>query len=140
MLPVEDCSLQILHQVLVQSHLNSKEESTEVLPNVHVNFGVACFEGVEAIWQDMIRTCINLQHCLQVLQRKILPDSNMLTSVHINVTCKCVLGPLSFYMPQLTDLYQFIPSKLKSLCYVKSCALCILDSLPNRMQMYTPIS
>lgn len=54
MLPVEDCSLQILHQALVQSHLNrSKEESTEVLPDVHVNFEVAFFEGVEAIWQEL---------------------------------------------------------------------------------------
>lgn len=60
MLPAEDCSLQILHQALAQSHLNSKEEGTEVLPNVHVNFGVAFFEGVEAIWQEMIRTCITL--------------------------------------------------------------------------------
>lgn len=50
MLPVEDCSLQILHQALAHSHINrSKEESTEVLPDVHVNFEVACFEGVEAI-------------------------------------------------------------------------------------------
>lgn len=49
MLPVEDCSLEILHQILAQSHLNSKKESTEVLPDVHVRFGVACFEGAEAI-------------------------------------------------------------------------------------------
>jgi len=60
MLPVEDCSLQILHQTLAQSRLNSKEESTEVLPGVHVNFGVACFEEVKAIWQETIRTCINI--------------------------------------------------------------------------------
>lgn len=60
MLPVEDCSLQILHQALAQSHLNSKEQSTEVLHGAHVKFGVAYFEGVEAIWQEVIRTCINL--------------------------------------------------------------------------------
>lgn len=53
MLPVEDCSLQILHQALAQSHLNSKEECTKVLPDVRVNFEVACFEGVEAIWQEV---------------------------------------------------------------------------------------
>lgn len=53
MLHVEDCSLQILHQALAQSHLNSKEESTEVLPDVHVNFEVARFVGVEAIWQEV---------------------------------------------------------------------------------------
>lgn len=55
MLPVEDCSLQILHQTVALSHLNSKEESTEVLPNVQVNFGVASFEGVKVIWQEIIR-------------------------------------------------------------------------------------
>lgn len=82
MLPVEDCSLEILHQTLAQSHLNSKKESTEVLPDVHVRFGVACFEGAEAIWQEIIRTCINLYCCLQLLQRKILPGFNMLTSSH----------------------------------------------------------
>lgn len=91
MLPVEDGSLQSLHQALAQFHLNSKEENTEVLPAVYVNIGVACFEGVETIWQEMIKICINLQHCFQVLQRKILSDSNMLNSVHINVTCKCIL-------------------------------------------------
>lgn len=50
-------SLQILHQALAHSHLNSKEESTEVLPDVHVNFEVACFGGVEAIWQEVHKLC-----------------------------------------------------------------------------------
>lgn len=49
MLPVEDCSLQILHQTFVLSHLNSKGESTEMLPDVQVNFGVASFKGMKVI-------------------------------------------------------------------------------------------
>lgn len=59
MLPVEDYSLQILHQTFVSSHLNSKEESTEVLPDVQVNFGVASFKAMKVIWQEITRTRIN---------------------------------------------------------------------------------
>lgn len=50
MLPLEGYCLHILHQALVQSHLNSREEDTEVLHSLPAHFGVACFEGVRAIW------------------------------------------------------------------------------------------
>lgn len=45
MLPLEDYYVQFLHQALMKSYLNSREEGTEVLHNVPVHLGVACFEG-----------------------------------------------------------------------------------------------
>lgn len=91
MLPVEDCSLQILHQALAQSHLNSKEESTkERLPDVHVNFEVACFEGVEPIWQEVHKPVALSPSLTKENTARFLTCSPLFTSV-LPASVSCVL-------------------------------------------------